>query len=247
MRAPFDIRDVNRDGAVTARLRLRGPLLRLRLRRLPVRRRARRGRRRPDQLRRGARPHAAGLLGGLLRGRGGLLHPVRGHRPGEGRLRRRRRARRRRRQRPRRRAEHDGAQPARRLGQLHRRTRRGRVASTTATTARTASPTRRSTPRSRNHPNDYGKVQPFDPCDPAPWSRTLRPASRASAPPPTRTGGPCSNGSPAARAGPEARHQAGFVALELATRRWPPSRLALAGDPGLWVVGQRGDRVRQPA
>ena len=27
-------------------------------------------------------------------------------------------------------------------------------------------------PDEPNHPGDYGKVQPFDPCDPAPWSRT---------------------------------------------------------------------------
>ena len=46
---------------------VRGAVLRLRLRRLPVRRRARRGRRRPHQLRRDARPHAARVLDRLLR------------------------------------------------------------------------------------------------------------------------------------------------------------------------------------
>ena len=71
----FDIRDTNRDGAFTrprggrrrARLlRVRAGVLRLRLERQAVGRRARRGRRRPDQLRRVARPHDPGLLERVL-------------------------------------------------------------------------------------------------------------------------------------------------------------------------------------
>ena len=64
----YDIRDVNRNGAVdgTSDARLRSPedLLRHRRRRLHLRRRARRGRRRPHQLRRDSRPHDPRVLEG---------------------------------------------------------------------------------------------------------------------------------------------------------------------------------------
>ena len=72
-----DIRDVDLPAASADEERLR----RLRPRRLAVRRRARRGRRRPHELRRGRRPHARRVLGGLLHEREAVPDHVRRHRP----------------------------------------------------------------------------------------------------------------------------------------------------------------------
>ena len=104
--------DVDRSTATSARERY---YYDFDARRLAVRRRARRGRRRPHQLRRDARPHDRRLLGGLLHRRDAVTTVAyAGTEPRRRRHRRRRRARRRRRPGPRRHPERHGAEPERR-------------------------------------------------------------------------------------------------------------------------------------
>ena len=83
-----------------------------------------------------------------------VLRPLRGHGHRRSRLRRRRRARRRRRPGPRRHPEPRGAQPLAASGLLRRRGRRA--------TRDDDLPK----PPDTNHPNAYGRVNPFNPCLP---------------------------------------------------------------------------------
>ena len=130
-------------------------------RRLPVRRRARRGRRRPHELRRGARPHAAGLLGRLLRQREAVRRRLRRHRPRRPGHRRRRRARRRGRPGPRRHPEHRRAEPQRgHRSPVVELVRRPRARRSTATTRPTT-----------------GRVEPVQPVPAGPERADVHPAS----------------------------------------------------------------------
>ena len=154
----YGLFDVNRDGFESTPQR-DDHYYDYRRRRLPLRRRARRGRRRPHQLRRDARPHAAPSTGRLLRRREALLRRLRRHgladadTDGDGVL--------------------DGADDQdhddipnmmelSRYAASRPRRREGRVQA-----ARTGSTRRR-----RATPTRYGRVNPFNPCLPAVWSRT---------------------------------------------------------------------------